>query len=234
MNSENNPNQTAIIFISGAGLDASIWDAVQAKVALPSTVLTHERGDSVTLASVVEEALDQIQKVHAERYVIVAHSLGGVIGVELARKLQDKLSGFVAVSATIPEPGKSFVNTLPFPQKFVMPIILKLAGTKPPASAIRKGLCNDLTDEQATAIVNSFTAEPRSLYVDETSLEQLPTSKYLYIRTLEDKELPVELQNKMVQQLPAASITDVAAGHLAMVSRADEIAEIINSFVADL
>lgn len=234
MNHDKNPHPTAIIYISGAGLATSIWDTVQAKLTLPSITITHERGESVTLASVVQEALSQIQKVDAERYIIVAHSLGGVIAVELARQLQDKLSGFVAVSATIPAPGKSFVDTLPFPQKFIMPIILKLAGTKPPASAIRSGLCNDLTSAQTESIVEAFVPEPRSLYVSKTSLEQLPATQYLYIRTLQDKELSVELQNKMARQLPNAEVIDIAAGHLAMVSHPDEVAEAINNFAANL
>jgi pimeloyl-ACP methyl ester carboxylesterase len=38
----------------------------------------------------------------------------------------------------------------------------------------------------------------------------------------------------MAKQLPDAKITDIASGHLTMMSHPDELAEIINNFVADL
>ncbi|HSX07021.1 MAG TPA: alpha/beta hydrolase [Candidatus Saccharimonadia bacterium] len=234
MNSEKTPQKTAIIYLSGAGLTPAIWDAVHSKVTTPNVALTYNRDTTTTLQSAVQDVLGQIQKIDATRYVIVAHSLGGVIGVELARTLQDKLGGLIAVSATIPAPGKSFINTLPFPQNFVMPLLLKVAGTKPPASAIQKSLCSDLSDQQATDIINAFVSEPRNLYSNKTSTSMLPASKYLYVRTLNDKQTPTQLQSSMAKQLPDAKITDIASGHLAMMSHPDELAEIINNFIANL
>ncbi len=234
MNPQKTPQKTAIIYLSGAGLPPTIWDVVHGKVVITGAALMYNRDAATTLKSAVLDVLAQIQKLNATRYVIVAHSLGGVMGVEIARALDDKLAGLVAVSATIPAPGKSFVDTLPFPQNFVMPLLLKIAGTKPPASAIRKGLCSDLSDQQATDIVSTFTPEPRSLYVDKTSTNMLPVSKYLYVRTLNDKQVPVQMQTKMAKQLPDAKIIDIAGGHLAMISHPAELAGIINDFVADL
>jgi pimeloyl-ACP methyl ester carboxylesterase len=234
MNSEKTPQRTVIIYLSGAGLTPAIWDSVRAKVATSGFALTYNRDASATLKSATQDVLGQIQKIDADQYVIVAHSLGGVMGVELARALGNKLGGLVAVSATIPAPGKSFVDTLPFPQNLVMPFILKVAGTKPPVSAIRKGLCSDLSDQQAMGIINAFVPEPRSLYVGKTSASALPASKYLYVRTHNDKQVPTQLQTNMAKQLPDAKITDIASGHLTMMSHPDELAEIINNFVADL
>jgi len=231
MNAPSTP-QTAIIYISGAGLSPAIWDGVRAKVTVKDVILTYTRNDTANLESTVQEALAQLDTIQATQYVLVAHSLGGVLGVELARKLGNKLAGFIAVSATIPAPGKSFVSTLP--QRLLMPTILKLAGTKPPASAIRKTLCSDLTDAQADTIVDAFTPEPRKLYVDKTSSDELPLTKYAYVRTLNDKQVPPQLQSSMAQLLPDVTITDIAGGHLSMVSHPDELADSINSFLKDL
>lgn len=234
MNSEKTSQKIAIVYLSGAGLVPTIWDGVRAKAIVPDAVLTHSRGATTTLKSVVEDVLGQTQKLDATQYVIVAHSLGGVIGVELARALGSKFGGLVAISATIPAPGKSFVDTLPFPQNFVMPLLLNVAGTKPPASAIRKSLCSDLNDQQASEVISAFTPEPRSLYIDKTSVSELPTSQYLYVRTLQDKQTLLALQSNMAKQLPGAKIADIVGGHLAMISHPDKLAEIINNFVADL
>jgi pimeloyl-ACP methyl ester carboxylesterase len=232
MNTSPRP-KTAIIYIGGAGLSPAIWDGVRAKVSIQDAVLAYSRNDAASLESTVRESLAQLGTIQATQYVLVAHSLGGVIGVELARKLGDKLAGFIAVSATIPAPGKSFVSTLPFPKRLLMPAILKLAGTKPPDSAIRKTLCSDLTDAQADAIIKAFTPEPRRLYLDNTSSDKLPSAKYTYVRTLNDKQVPPQQQSSMAQLLPGVTITDIAGGHLSMISHPDELADSINAFLKD-
>lgn len=234
MNSKKTSQKTTIIYLSGAGLNSAIWDDVRAKVTMPGVALTQNRSADTTLESALKDILSQMQKLQADRYIIVAHSLGGVLGVELARKLGGKLAGLIAISATIPVHGSSFVGTLPFPQNIVMPILLKLAGTKPPASVIRKSLCSDLDDRQAAEIINAFTPEPRSLYIDRTSTNALPSSKYLYVRTLDDKQTPTPLQSKMAKQLPNVKVSDIHSGHLVMVSHPNELTVIINNFLTDL
>lgn len=223
-----------VIYLSGAGLDSTIWDGVRAKVVTPGTALAHGRDSAATLSRAVQDVLGQIQERNAGRYVIVAHSLSGVIGVELARALGDKLGGFIAVTATIPSPGGSFTSALPFPQNLLMPLLLSVVGTKPPAEAIRKGLCSDLDDQQAAAIVDAFTPEPRRLYVDKTSTSQLPVSRYLYVRTLDDKEIPASRQAIMAKRLPGVEVVDTPGGHMVMISHPDELATIINQFISTL
>ncbi|HJP81274.1 MAG TPA: alpha/beta hydrolase [Candidatus Saccharimonadales bacterium] len=225
-------NRIAILYISGAGLDTAIWDAVKAQVATPGYDITHSRSKDATLEGAVQEGLEQVQSITAEKYIIVAHSLGGVIGIELARRLGDKLAGFVALSAAIPKPGKSFVAALPFPQKLILPLVLRLVGTKPPVSAIRSGLCSDLGDAQANAIIEAFTPEPLRLYIDTTTQSALPQVDYLYIRSLKDKEFSPQLQSAMMKQLPDAKVVDIESGHMAMINRTDELAAALNDFIA--
>lgn len=225
---------THIIYLSGAGLDSAIWDDVRAKVTTPGAAIAHSRESTRTLSRAVQDVLAQIQKLNASRYVIVAHSLSGVIGVELARALGDKLGGFVAVTATIPALGGSFTSALPFPQNLLMPLLLKIVGTRPPVAAIRSGLCSDLNDQQAAVIADAFAPEPRSLYVDRTSTSQLPASKYLYVRTLDDKEIPASRQATMAKRLPGESVVDIPGGHMVMISHSDELATIINQFISTL
>lgn len=232
--SNDTSKDTQIIYLSGAGLDVSIWDSVRGKVAIPSKAAVHGRESAATLSSAVQDILTQIQKLNASRYIIVAHSLSGVIGVEIARALGGKLGGFIAVAATIPSPGGSFTSALPFPQSLLMPLLLNIVGTKPPVGAIRKGLCSDLNDQQAATIIDTFTPEPRRLYTDKTSTSQLPGSKYLYVRTLNDKEVTASRQAMMAKRLPGAEIVDIVGGHLPMISRPDELAAIINQFISTL
>lgn len=100
--------------------------------------------------------------------IIIAHSIGGLIGLRIAECFKDKIIGFVGIGSAIPKNGNSFVSCLSFPQKLIVPLIMKLAGTKPPKSAIKNGLCNDLNPSQAEKVVKNFTAESRCLYTKKS------------------------------------------------------------------
>ena len=85
---------------------------------------------------------------------------GRGIGYGAGLPFHSRVAGFVAIGAAIPKRGGSFVSVLPFPLRAIMPIILKTAGTKPPESAIRNGLCSDLPEELASRIARSLFRNP--------------------------------------------------------------------------
>lgn len=219
-----------IIFISGAGLQGWIWNKVAQGLDIPSVSATFSNLNN--LDEYANSALAQVNELGTSRTVIVAHSIGGVVGLELAKKLGDRLAGFVGVSAAIPEPGKSYLSVFPLPQRMLLRLVFKLAGTKPPESAIRKGLCADLDDQTATKIVKDFTPEPARLYTDHTSPKPIPNSPMLYISTSVDKELPESLQTKMSSKLPGAERISIRSGHLPMLSHPDKVVGHIKEFLA--
>jgi hypothetical protein len=61
-------------------------------------------------------------------------------------------------------------------------------GTKPPDSAIRAGLCNDLSPEQALEIVRGFVPESIRVYTDRVDVST-PAVPKLYVKLTKDKEL---------------------------------------------
>jgi pimeloyl-ACP methyl ester carboxylesterase len=77
---------------------------------------------------------NQIKNWNIEHYIIVAHSIGACVGIEVANHFKDELKGFVAVGSVIPKNGNSFVPSLPFLQKLIMPIILSLLQSEKPPS----------------------------------------------------------------------------------------------------
>ncbi len=68
---------------------------------------------------------------------------------------------------------------VPFPKNLIMPIILRAFGTNPPNQAIEKELCNDLTPEQTTKIVDNFTPEARLLYTTTISYKMPEVRSYI-------------------------------------------------------
>ncbi len=231
--SRSSSNSTGIVFIHGAGLGGWIWSDVASKVSVPYvcadyTALNRSNNEA-TLADYVNSLHQQVAGLKVDKVVIVAHSIGGVVGVELSKRLGDKVAAFMAVSAAIPKPGGSFISTLPFPQKFVMPIILKLAGTKPPESAIRSGLGGGLSAAQADEIVAKFQQESSHVYSDATSDQPIPKFRSYYLRTTHDKEFTMPVQNASLARLSNTAVFDIDSGHMPMLSHADLVAEQINA-----
>ena len=233
---QNKPS-IGIVFISGAGLGTTIWDAVKAQISLPTVAVDYTQLkrqatlNETSLQQYVDVAISQANTLSTDKVVIVAHSIGGIVGIEVAKQLRDKVVGFVAVSAAVPNPKASFVSLLPFPQNIITNIILKLAGTKPPEAAIKSGLCNDLSDTQASQIAASFSPESIQLYTNQTTDLPIPSIPSLYVITNKDKEYPISLQQKMASHLKNAHVETIDSGHLPMLSQPTIIAEKINTFL---
>jgi hypothetical protein len=50
-----------------------------------------------------------------------------------------------------------------------------------------------------------------------------------YIRLLRDASISLEIQNQMIRNLGQAEVIDLDAGHMAMISRPTDLANIINA-----
>ena len=231
-------NNTGIVFLTGAGFDGSIWQAVTPQLTVPFVTVNYperhngKKAQELSFDRYIESALRQIESLKTEKVIIVGHSIGGVVMMRLGELLGGRVVGRVAIAAAIPHSGGSFLSCLPQPKRFIMGVVLKLAGTEVPSSAIRSGLCSDLSDEQAQKIVDGFTAESRALY--ETSVQYTTKSLLsLYIVTTKDSEFDVPLQKRMAERM-AGEIVEIPSGHLPMISQPEKVATVINGFLGKL
>lgn len=229
-----------IIFISGAGLNSSIWEDFKATVQNPILTIDFPNRKSkdkanakLTFYDYVNETARQIKNWQINNYIIVSHSIGACVGLKVAEQFKKELKGFIAIGSVIPKSGQSFVSSLPFPQKLLLPILLSLFGTKPPKKSIEAELCNDLTPETTSKIVNEFTAEAKALYTTKVNFD-LPDTKRLYIKMTNDKSMPADLQEKMAKNLKATKIETISSGHLPMLSKSKELARILIKFTNEI
>ncbi len=145
----------------------------------------------------------------------------------------NKIIGFVGICSIFPVNGKSFLSCFPFPQNILMPLILNIFGTKPPQKTIEQELCNDLTPDQTSEIVKRFTPEAKRLYTTKVHYKKIPP-KTLYIKLNNDKSLSLQLQEKMTKNLNIHNIETLGSGHLPMISKPKELADILNDFVKNV
>lgn len=221
-----------ILFLSGAGLPAWIWDDVRGVLdeSHETQVAARPTGSTVGLRDYANAAIGSIS---AERFVIVAHSAGGVVGAEAMRLAPERVTGFLGVCATVPRPGDSFIGAMPIPNRWMLSLAMRLAGTRPPESAIRKTLAHGLDGQTADRLVADFTPEPQSYYRERTG-EQAVEGARGYVTTTDDREFPTALQRRFAVNLDSNWQHELLTGHLPMLENPDALAETISVFLNTL
>ncbi len=228
-----------LVLIHGAGLGSWIWEETGPLLEspwLPLDFPDRQRQavpSDTSLETYSRHLLRRIQSWDQAKLILVAHSIGGVLALKLAGKLAGRVVGIVAVGAAIPVKGRSFLGCLPFSRRMLMRALMRVAGTKPPTSTIRKGLGSDLDLIQADRVVKRYVAESPRLYTDRCEAP-VPDVESFYVRLGLDKAFPPGLQERMAANLRAKKIVTFASGHLPMISRPGEFAALINGLAAGM
>jgi len=216
---------TPTVFLSGAGLPAWVWDDVRERLAGPTAVASYAKGRA-SLQHLVEGVVAALP---GEPCHLVAHSIGGTVAAGVVALAPDRVAAVTAVSAIVPEPGQSFAGALPRPQRYVMAAMVRLLGTRPPASVLCAQLGAGLPDDVTERVISGFEPESRRLYLDpvpSTPAPQWPADAS-YLLTSEDAEFPVAQQERYAAVLGARTST-VASGHLPMLSHPGVVAELVS------
>lgn len=219
----------SILFISGAGLPAWIWDEVRSHMSGSHETQVAPRPLSST-AGVREYAEAAIDSAPDGRFVIVAHSAGGVVGTEVVRLAPERVTGFLGVCATIPSPGGSFITAMPVPNRWILSIAMRLGGTRPPESAICKTLSYGLDEQTVDRLIAGFMPEPQNYYRERIGEQTLGVPRG-YVITHADRELPTALQERFAAKLGVEWQHELPTGHLPMLETPDALAETIRRFI---
>ena len=222
----------SILFLSGAGLPPWIWDAVRARLGETcetcETQVAPRPRDATALRDYAEAAVGCLT---ADRVTVVAHSAGGVVGAEVLRLAPERVTGLLAVGAIVPKPRGSFVTSLPVPNRWILSAVMRVAGTRPPESAIRGTLANGVDEPTVERLIADFTPEPQSFYRDRIGHDSGWSGPRGYLVATGDRELPPHLQHRYADRLGATWRRELPTGHLPMLTDPDGLTDVITGFL---
>lgn len=216
------------LLLSGAGFPEWIWDGVRERLGpvLHTVIASRPTNPSQSnLAGYAEQALADAPE---GPFTIVAHSLGAVVGLKVLELEPERVERFLSIAGVVPLPGGSFVSAMPFPNRLVLDLVMRFAGTRPPDKAIRSTLAG-LDPDTVERILEDFTPEPRALFRQRLDLtpRTIPTG---YLHTSQDRDLPQRLQDKFAKNLGATWTRALKTGHMPMLEEPTGVADAIRAF----
>lgn len=225
----------AVLFISGAGLHLWIWDdtrAVLARTCDGAQTAVAARPAYSARVGLRDYALAAIDSAPAGRFTIVAHSSGGVVAAEVAQTLGDRVEAVLGVCAVIPRPGGSFLTAHPAPQRWALGAAIRVFGTRPPVSVLRRGVTAGLEHAVAERVAAEFAAESPGLYRDRISGGTWNGATG-YVSTAADREVPRRRQRVFASRLAPRWERTLDTGHLPMIGDPQALANAVGSFLGD-
>ncbi|NQX11676.1 alpha/beta hydrolase [Microbacteriaceae bacterium VKM Ac-2855] len=216
--------ETPILLLGGAGFPTWIWDEVRAALPVESVAAVYPRQAGYGPAEYAHEILERAAW---PEFVVVAHSIGGVVARAMLDQGADRIAGLLAIAATVPEPGASFLQSLPVPQRWIMTAVLRTVGTRPPDAAIRRVLGRGLEPAVIERLVADFVPEPLALYRRSAGSAPLP-ARSRYIVTTDDPDTPRNRQEVFAKGF--ASTREIATAHVPMLQDPAGLVALIDEF----
>ena len=224
------------VFLHGAGAGPWVWERVIQHVGRSGLALDYPgRVQGATPDRCAEAIVTELDRRRIGDVVLVLHSLAGVLTRDLAARLGHRLRGCVFLSAVVPPPGGSFVDSVGFVNGAILRILFRMKphGLRPSPKMIERELCNDLDSADAEEVVARYAAEMPGLYLTPSGTHPIE-SPTTYIKLLHDRSVTPGQQQAMIARLERARVRELPAGHLAMLSMPRALGKVIGKESWDL
>lgn len=233
----------AFVLVHGGGVDSSCWDllaplldAEAYAVDLPGRGTRPADLTTVTVADFADAVASEVLDRDLAEVVLVGHSLAGITLPGVAARVGHRLRRLVFVSCAVPPHGVPVAEVLDALSPAVAEVAAQIGDDVVGADGMLNPdlaaamFCNDMDDEQTAFTLARLVPEALGVISEPTDLSGLrePVPR-TYVRLLQDASLTPEAQTRMAANLGDAQIIDLDAGHMAMISRPEALARILNA-----
>lgn len=233
------------VLVHGGGFGPWVWERVIPLLDLPALTVERTGTDQtlnlrkLTIADCAGFVRAAIEQAGFQRVILVGHSGAGIIIPEVATQLPGRVAHLVFIAANIPPEGKCALDVLSFWPRLMNHVAIELQNLglsmprKQVEQVIRNVLCNDMDEESLQWVLShKVNPEPRALAFERVSRARLPDIPRTFIKLLQDRTLSLEGQEQMVKNLGGANVLAIDTGHTVMVSRPQELAQLLNQVAA--
>jgi len=224
------------VFIHGAGGTHKVWryqtSAFQKSIAvdLPG----HPRGKGCdTISEYAEFVIQEIVKGKLTSPVLVGHSMGGAIGIEIALAHPQLLSGIVLVgSGSRLRVTPVIKDEVTRDYAHAAEVIAEWAYSPTTDAKLKRASVQELLEVPAAVTYGDFQACDRFDRMSEISRIVLPT---LIVCGEDDALTPIKYSQYMKDRIPNARLVIIPrAGHSVMLEKPEELNAALRSFISDL
>ncbi|GGF83941.1 alpha/beta hydrolase [Azorhizobium oxalatiphilum] len=219
------PKAHNVVLVHGAWADGSSWSEV---IPLLQAAGLHVTSVQNRLSSLADAAADT-RHVLAQQdgpTVLVGHSWSGTLVSEVGT--DPKVTALVYVAARAPDAGEDFVALSgKFPTAPARAGIQAFEGyTTLSQDAFLKDFANGVPVKQAKELFAVQGPTAASIFNDRTTAAAWHDKPSFYAVAKEDRTISPELERFLAKRMNATTV-ELDAGHLAMVSRPRQVADLI-------
>jgi pimeloyl-ACP methyl ester carboxylesterase len=226
------------VLVHGSGFGGWIWDEVVPRLSRPAIAVDlpgrRGKGNTHSFEEYVQAVIQAISSARSSRVILVGHSIGAEFALVAASRVPEKVAAFVAVGGLIPEVGASYYSLFSLPQGLFLRFLalVNKGGFKPPNSLITKAYAADLNSTAQHKLLSQYAYESPHIFSAPVSWTLPPGVPRYYIRFLHDASgFSPEQQSVMAKRLGACAELDLDCGHLGMLNKPRDLADILNSIV---
>jgi len=233
-----------IVLVHGGGFSASCWDLLVdhlegpvLAVDLPGRGAHPVPLESVTIGTAAASVAADVDEAGFDEIVLVGHSLAGCSMPGTIGLLGHRVQHAVFVACTVPEHGRSIFDTLsPDMQARAQPAS---DGNGPGVLSLdlaRRLFGNDLDNDQFAWCLERMVPEAPNLVTEPVDLSPLRTPRppRTWVRPLHDAIVDPAKQLQFANNVGGCKVIDLDAGHMCMISKPVELAQILNDIAPNL
>jgi pimeloyl-ACP methyl ester carboxylesterase len=214
-----------VVLVHGAWADGSSWSEVIARLQAAGMNVTAVQNPLTSLADSAA-ATRRALALQDGPTVLVGHSWAGTVISETGT--DPKVTALVYVAARAPDAGEDFVALSgKFPTTPVRAGVKVHDGfTYLSEDAFLKYFANGVAPEKAKVLYAEQEPTTTTLFSDRTSVAAWRSKPSWYAVSKLDQTISPDLERFLAQRMKATTV-EVDAGHLSLVSHADEISALI-------
>ena len=226
-----------LVLIHGAGGSRLHWPpqlrrmtgATVYALDLPGHGRSHGEG-SRTIEAYGVAVLSFLDGVGVESAVVVGHSMGGAIALELGVSEQERLAGLVLIGTGARlRVAPAILEGVSSDFSQVVDVVTEYAWSGAADQSLKETGRTALRETGPDIVLGDFVACDRFDVMDRLSEIETPT---LVVVGSDDRLTPVKYSRFLSERVASASLVIVQeAGHMVMLERPDEVGEAIRRFV---